>query len=390
MIEPRLDPKLNKHDKVYHQLTYDILTSPRLNFRDAERTVVDTIGVFGPQVEYDIRDGTIPLSATKPIGYQSQLFPEIVGFLRNENNLKWYLEQGMKIWTPNAFNFYRKNLSNNNQNAAWKDLIKDSPEFNAALQDYEELVRSGKDPQAGHLGNFYPKQWRSFEGVLNGEAVVVDQLEDMIHKLKTQPTGRYAIVTAWNPIDIRNGQAALAPCHNLFQAYRWTDRQTGKEHLDLKMYQRSADHLLGVAFNAPQYSTILSYIASAIDVEPGFFTHTFGDIHIYVGQGERANWYRQEKNLNWLQDRIVTKDPNEVLEELLFKLPSEGDNPGYDHMPYMIKQLGRQSKHDPPKLEVNYKPLDQIEVSDLKVTGYKIADRAEKLTINGNREKMAS
>ena len=122
--------KLNKHDAVYHQLTYDILTSPFLNCSKADRVVVDTMGVFGNQVIYDVSDGSIPLSMTKNIGYKTQLFPEVVGFMRNETNLKWYLEQGMKIWTPNAFNFYRKTLDDKH---TWKNLGKDTPEFNDSL-----------------------------------------------------------------------------------------------------------------------------------------------------------------------------------------------------------------------------------------------------------------
>ena len=124
---------LNKHDTVYHQLTYDILMSPQLNFRKADRVVIDTMGVFGNQVEYDLSDETIPLSNTKNIGYKTQLFPEVVGFMRNENNLKWYLEQGMNIWTPNAFNFYRNKLDDSHK---WKHLEKDSPEFNNALTEF--------------------------------------------------------------------------------------------------------------------------------------------------------------------------------------------------------------------------------------------------------------
>lgn len=110
MLKPREDSSLNKHDKAYHQHSYDLLTSSKLNFRKASRTVIHTIGSFGTQAVYDLSDESFPLSQTKPIGYKSQLLPEIVGFIRNETNLKWYLEQGMTIWTANAFNFYRNKL----------------------------------------------------------------------------------------------------------------------------------------------------------------------------------------------------------------------------------------------------------------------------------------
>lgn len=392
MLEPRLNPNLNKHDKVYHQLSYDILTSPELNFRDAQRTVVDTIGVFGPQTKMDLTDNSIPLSQTKPIGYKTQLFPEIVGFLKGENNLKWYLEQGMKIWTANAFNFYRSRHLDINH--PWYKLKKDSPDFEEALKEYEQLVLSGNNPKVGDLGEFYPRQWRNFRStkkLSTGHEVVVevDQIETLIKKLKEEPTGRYAVVTAWNPVDVKFNQAALAPCHNTFQAYRYTDRD-GVDRVSVKMYQRSADHLLGVAFNKPQYAALTSIIAKEVGAEPGKFIHTFGDLHIYVGQGDRAQWYKDTSNLNWLQNEIISKKPNEVLENLLDRLPKE-ENPGYDHIPYLLQQLGRESVGDVPKLEISEgKTIDSLEVSDLKVLGYDVKDRAPPLVIDDVKPKMAS
>lgn len=382
--------KLNKHDAVYHGLTYDILTSPFLNFRKADRVVIDTMGVFGNQVEYDLSDESIPLSQTKNLAYKTQLFPEVVGFMRNESNLKWYLEHGMKIWTPNAFNFYRDQLEDGHP---WKKLKKDTPEFNVALPEYEKLVLSGDDPKAGDLGYFYPRQWRSFKGAretIDGFKVeYVDQLNILIDKLKNQPSGRYALVTAWNPFDVFNNTAALAPCHCLFQAYRYEDVE-GVERLDMKMYQRSADHLLGVAFNAPQYAAIASTIAELVGVKPGRFIHSFGDLHLYTGNGERSEWYKDRKNITWLQKSLRENDPNEVLDDLLNRLPNEGDFKGYDHVPFAIQQLGRESKAEPPQLKVNAKDFDSITVDDLVVTGYDLDKRPDKLEIDGILPKMAS
>ncbi len=381
---------LNKHDEVYHGLTYDILTSKFFNFRKADRVVIDTMGVFGNQVEYDLSDGTIPLSNTKNIGYKTQLIPEVVGFLRNENNLKWYLEQGMKIWTPNAFDFYRKKLEDGHP---WKKLKKDTKEFNEALPEFEELVMSGEDPKAGDLGEFYPRQWRSFKGVkeIEGkdpEIVYVDQLKNLIDMMREKPTSRYGLVTAWNPFDVKAGTAALAPCHCLFQAYRYEDLE-GEERLDLKMHQRSADHLLGVAFNAPQYAILTATIAELVGVKPGRFIHSFGDLHLYIGHNgsERANWYKNKENVKWLQTELKEKGPNNALENLLDRLPPE-ELQGYDHVPFALQQLGRESNSDPARLEISAKNLDDITVKDVEVKGYK---RAPKLELyDGVNPKMAS
>jgi len=382
---------LNKHDKVYHKLTSDILMSKFFNFRQADRAVIDTMGVFGNQVEFDLSDGTIPLSNTKNIGYKSQLIPEIVGFMRNENNLKWYLEQGMKIWTSNAFDFYRKKLQ---EDHPWKKLKKDTVEFNKALPEFEALVLSGTDSKAGDLGEFYPKQWRSFKGMqeIEGkdlEIVYVDQLQNLIETMKKTPTSRYGLVTAWNPFDVRAGTAALAPCHCLFQVYMYNDLK-GDMRLDLKMYQRSADHLLGVAFNAPQYAILTSVIAKLVGAKPGRFIHTFGDLHLYIGHSgsERANWYKNKKNITWLKKELRKNGPNETLEKLLERLPAE-EIPGYDHVPYAIQQLGRESNAEPAKLEVTANNLNSIEVQDIKIIGYD--KRPPKLELYGGiNPQMAS
>ena len=382
--------KLNKHDEIYHQLTYDILTSKLFNFRQADRVVIDTMGVFGNQVEYDLSDGTIPLSNTKNIGYKTQVKPEVVGFLRNENNLKWYLEQGMTIWSNNAFEFYRKKLDDNHP---WKKLQKDSREFNEAVPEFEALVMSGKDPKAGDLGEFYPKQWRSFKGVkeIEGkdpEIVYVDQLQNLVDTMIKSPTSRYGLVTAWNPFDVKAGTAALAPCHCLFQTYRYKDVE-GEERLDLKLTQRSADHLLGVAFNAPQYAIVTAVIADLVGAKPGRFIHSFGDLHLYIGHSgsDRANWYKDANNVGWLQKELKEKNPNDVLENLLDRLPAE-KIPGYDHVPYAIQQLGRVSNAEPAKLEVTVNNLNDITVNDVKVKDYV---RAPKLKLYGDvTPKMAS
>lgn len=385
--------RLNKHDAVYHGLMYDVLTHQRLTFRDSDRTVIDTVGLLGPQVEYDVGDGTVPFSQTKPIAWKTQLLPEIVGFMRNENNLSWYLDQGMRIWNANAFDSYRKKLADDDPRAAWKHLEKDSPEFNAAIPKFVELVESGEDPRAGDLGNFYPRQWRSYKGVIEkefGEEVVqVDQLQSMVDKLRTTPSSRYALVSAWNPIDVEHKTAALSPCHCLYQASIRTDLD-GVPRLDLKMYQRSADTLLGVPFNNSQYSLEMSALANILDVEPGVFIHTFGDIHFYTGRGERSEWYKKPENLKWLQEELKKQDFANTLEELLSRLPDEGDYPGYDHVPFAIQQLSRESVAEPPTAVCRATSLDEITMDDYTIRGYDLDKKAPKLEINGVQPKMAS
>src|SRR5690606_33326063 len=123
----------------------------------------------------------------------------------------------------------------------------------------------------GELGPVYGKQWRSWAGP-NGETI--DQIQDLIRVLKTNPDSRRLIVSAWNVADIP--KMALPPCHCLFQFYVADGR------LSCQLYQRSADVFLGVPFNIASYALLTCMLAQVTGLEPGDFVHTFGDVHLYV------------------------------------------------------------------------------------------------------------
>jgi len=68
---------------------------------------------------------------------------------------------------------------------------------------------------------------------------------------------------------------ALPPCHSFFQFY------VSNGHLDVQLYQRSADMALGVPFNIASYSLLLMMVAQETNLIPRYFVHTFGDAHVY-------------------------------------------------------------------------------------------------------------
>src|SRR5699024_1845165 len=113
-------------------------------------------------------------------------------------------------------------------------------------------------------------QWRRWK-TSNNETI--DQIQDVIDSIKTNPDSRRHIVSAWNPEDIPN--MALPPCHTLFQFYV----HNGK--LSCQLYQRSADIFLGVPFNIASYALLTHLIAEECGLVPGEFVHTFGDVHLY-------------------------------------------------------------------------------------------------------------
>ena len=139
----------------------------------------------------------------------------------------------------------------------------------------------------GDLGPIYGHQWRNW----NSDGI--DQLKDVIKSLKTNPSSRRMIVTAWNPNiipdstisfseNVKDGKAALPPCHAFFQFY------VANNKLSCQMYQRSADVFLGVPFNIASYSLLTHMIAQVCGYEVGDFVHTFGDTHIYLNHLEQV------------------------------------------------------------------------------------------------------
>lgn len=212
-----------------------------------DRTGTGTIGVFGQTTKYDLTLG-FPATTTKKLAWKA-MTSELLWMLEgsaNEQRLREILHgrEGMHkstIWTAN----YEK-----------------------------QAVDLGY--KNGYMGPIYGRQWRSWDGTdIQGDEVVVDQICNVIHSLKTDPFSRRHIVSAWNAAQLED--MALPPCHLLFQFY-----VDSTDHLHCQMYQRSADMFLGVPFNVASYSLLTHIIAHICGYGVGTFTHVIGDAHIYI------------------------------------------------------------------------------------------------------------
>jgi thymidylate synthase len=131
--------------------------------------------------------------------------------------------------------------------------------------------------ERGELGPVYGHQWRSWPPPAGGH---VDQVADLMKRLKADPDSRRLIVSAWNVADLP--RMALAPCHALFQFYVADGR------LSCQLYQRSADVFLGVPFNIASYALLTEMIAQQCELAPGDFVWTGGDCHLYLNHLEQA------------------------------------------------------------------------------------------------------
>jgi thymidylate synthase len=190
-----------------------------------DRTGTGTRSIFGWQMRFDLREG-FPLLTTKKLNTRA-IVHELLWFLRGETNVRPLQAAGVHIWDE------------------WAD-------------------------EHGELGPVYGRQWRSWPGRDGG---TIDQIADLVRRLRAEPWSRRHVVCAWNVADI--DRMALAPCHCLFQFY------VVDGLLSCQLYQRSADVFLGVPFNIASYSLLTHMVAQVCGLRAHEFVHTFGDAHLY-------------------------------------------------------------------------------------------------------------
>jgi len=265
----------------------------------------NTIGISNGIIKMNLQDG-FPLLTTKKM-YLKGIIHELLWILNGDTNIKYLVDNGVNIWSGDAYRWYLK----------WWDEAGQHMEGLRKLETIEEFVEQvkqdsnckydwnfGKEYIVGDLGRVYGYQWRNQNGV--------DQVKEVLDGLKNNPYSRYHIIDAWQKSDFKD--MALPPCHLLYQfivrplteserlqiyvdrcgflPYGTTDNQEAqlndalinvpRYYLDLNMYQRSCDFLLGVPFNVASMSLLLMIFAKVSNMIPGVSTWIGGDTHVYV------------------------------------------------------------------------------------------------------------
>ena len=250
----------------YLNLIRDIL---RNGEHRPDRTGTGTLSIpFPAQQRYTLSnpDGhlVLPLLTTKRV-FLRAVIAELLWFVSGDTNAKTLQDQNVRIWDGNASRSYLDSVG---------------------LAHRDE----------GDLGPVYGFQWRHFGAEYKdchtdytGQGV--DQLAEVIHKLKTNPYDRRILLSSWNPADLK--KMALPPCHMFAQFYvsfpsSNPARKDGSRRgtLHALLYQRSCDMGLGVPFNIASYALLTHMIARACDMVPGSLTHTMGDAHVYLDHRE--------------------------------------------------------------------------------------------------------
>lgn len=278
-----------------------------------------TKSVFGTQLCFDLQNG-FPLLTTKEMFFKGIVI-ELIWFLRGDVNIKFLIDNGVNIWNDDAYNYYRK---------IWQKNYPDEPpfpkeEFLAIIRrsNKDELFTAVRDYNYGDCGFQYGKVWRNFgqyvsepdsEGMSYG-STGEDQIRSVLKSLINTPESRRHLVTAIDPVN--QDDLALYWCHALFQfncrpltteqrnsimakqnqiyvsghggLEKWLDDvKAPKYFLDCQLYQRSADTFLGVPFNIASYALLTHIFAKICNMVPGYFIHTFGDVHIYENHFEQV------------------------------------------------------------------------------------------------------
>ena len=348
--------------KQYLDHCKEILTSDFSGFKEGSKGS-GLISLFGYQNAYDLREG-FPLLTTKKM-WVKNIASELIWFIKGDTNIKTLEDSNIKIWRPDAF---QHNLTDIVKEGIFPEgMVKYSSDWGKAMEEYGQRIREDSEfaERFGDAGPIYGRQWRNWKYVdEDGNISEIDQLGNVIEKMKKKPLGKKYVVSAWNPGDVP--KMSLAPCHTLFQM---TSNEEGE--FDLQMYQRSCDQFLGVPYNIASYSMLTQIIAQELGLEPRRFIHTFGDSHFYTGLEKRGQWYKENlpKLKKLIKDAEFFSNYNEILDWINESAPSDKTEEKYDHITAILEQLSRTPK-ELPKMEIAKKPFDKLTIDDFTLEGY--------------------
>lgn len=304
---------MNKLDIDYQNLVKDILENGvEKNTRNGS-----TLSVFSRQIRHNMNDG-FPLLTTKRLSFKT-IVTELLWFLSGSTNIKYLVDNNCNIWNGDAYKSYK--LRHNFQINQGIDILSQD-EFVNKIKTDDNFAK-----EFGELGPIYGKQWRRWKKVdevwdenlhppFKIENIeLIDQIQNLINDLKTNPDSRRLIVNAWNVGEL--DKVVLPPCHYSFQLYTrelnlddrfklWENLEN-KDVLDFPIGQlsdeqyhkilndldvpnrsvslmfnmRSTDVGLGLPFNLASYGLLLMIIAKEVNMVPEELIYSGGDVHLY-------------------------------------------------------------------------------------------------------------
>jgi thymidylate synthase len=285
-----------------------------------DRTGTGTLSYFGEQIRHNMQDG-FPLLTTKKMAIKTMM-TELKWFLKGDTNIKYLVDNGCNIWNGDAYKKYRTMLESHYINGG--DVFTEK-QFIDEIKTDDKFARKW-----GELGPIYGNQWKEWGSHYEYNNITqirskrkpgIDQIQNLINDLKTNPDSRRLMVNAWNVGELDS--MVLPPCHYGFQVYTrelsWEERRDlltkeqfrdefgylspftepiinhylnskniPKRAISLMWNQRSVDTALGLPFNIASYATLLQLIADECNMIAGELIGNLGDVHLYKNHIEGA------------------------------------------------------------------------------------------------------
>ena len=377
-----------------------------------DRTGTGTKSIFGYTIRHNMKDG-FPLLTTKKMAWKTMV-TELLWFLRGDTNIKYLVDNGCHIWNGDAYKNYWFN---------WKPIKEDCGE---SLTPYtqEEFVNKIKTDDEfakkwGDLGPIYGKQWRSWktedeylDGVSYFKYPPIDQIQNLINDLKTNPDSRRLMVSAWNVGEL--DQMVLPPCHYGFQVWtreltweeqvQWVMKNTEvewenlyiveeavkettpKRALSLMWNQRSVDTFLGLPFNIASYGLLLEIIAKAVNMVPDQLIGNLGDTHLYLNhenavEEQLGRYYSPDERADLLKTAMGEEQYNHAVSELMPFGGGLSEYYAYHEIPTRTREPFDLPKLAIQKTDAFWKEFDISQVGHLDPTDFVIENYQSHPTI---------
>ena len=368
----------NNFDKQYLDLLRDILD----NGVTKETRNGGTLSVFGRQIRHKMSGG-FPAVTTKKLHFKG-VVSELLWFLNGRTDLRYLLEHNNFIWVGDTYKKYMTTINEIIEGYKSGDMLGSQPHIENMFSDADNLIPLSEkefiekiksddefDKEFGDLGKIYGHQWRNWGGYTNefqqttsyggsfggpthmeygdiveNEVTGIDQIAEVIHKLKTNPDDRGIIVSAWSVSDLPD--MTLRPCHNFFQFYtrelsleernKWAwdkwgitcemesvldEQEVPKRAITLMFNMRSTDVGLGLSFNVASYSLLLMMIAKQVNMVPDELIYNGGDVHLYLNHIEpiKEQLTREPYPLPTVKisDRVVSDISEYTLDDIILE-----------------------------------------------------------------------
>lgn len=273
--------------------------------KKVDRTGTGTISTFGALRKYNLRGNRLPVISTKKIFLRS-IVHELIWFISGSTNIAYLKQNNVSIWDS----WVKEATAQYDEEGKLVSGELGKGTYGEAWRNLEDIRIISKDECDYHFKGFHlvcdnPEDQNTLIVKRN-----IDQLQNAIDTLRTNPDSRRIIVQAF---DNRYADfAALPPCHSFFQFYSRPIDKDGKRELDLLIYLRSNDGPAGEPFNIASYALLCMMVANITGHEVGNLVYVNGDHHIYLDQVELVGEQLSREILN----NYVTVEFSEDIKEI--------------------------------------------------------------------------